>query len=48
MIIGKWLLTHTTMEGFSLKELLFSYDENYALKVDVEGIIGVKQKKKLL
>jgi hypothetical protein len=48
MIIGKWLLTHTTMEGFSLKELLFSYDENYVLKVDVEGIIGVKQKKKLL
>jgi hypothetical protein len=33
------------MEGFSLKEVLFSYDENYVSKVDVEGMIGVKKKK---
>jgi hypothetical protein len=35
------------MEGFSLKELLLSYDESYILEVDVEGMIGVKAKKKL-
>jgi hypothetical protein len=33
------------MEGFSLKELLFSYNESYVPEVDVEGIIGVKKKK---
>jgi hypothetical protein len=32
------------MEAFSLKELLFSYDERYIPKVDVEGMIGVKKK----
>jgi len=31
------------MEGFSLKELLLSYDESYI--VDVEGMIGLKKKK---
>jgi hypothetical protein len=33
------------MDRFSLKELLFSYDESYVPKVDVEGMIGVKKKK---
>jgi len=33
------------MEGFLLKELLFSYDERYISKVDVEGMIGVKKNK---
>jgi hypothetical protein len=33
------------MEGFSLKELLFSYNESYVPKVDVRGMIGVKKKK---
>ncbi len=46
MIIWKWPLTQTTKEGFSLKEILFSYDENYVPKVDVEGMINVKEKKK--
>jgi hypothetical protein len=32
------------MEGFSLKELLLSYDESYVPKVDVKGMIGVKRK----
>jgi hypothetical protein len=30
------------MDGFSLKELLLSYDESYVPEVDVEGMIGVK------
>jgi hypothetical protein len=33
------------MEGFSLKELLLSYDESYVPEVDVERMIGVKKKK---
>ncbi len=33
------------MEGFLLKELLLSYDESYVLKMDVEGVINVKEKK---
>jgi hypothetical protein len=33
------------MEGFSLKELLFSYNESYVPEVDVGGMIGVKKKK---
>jgi hypothetical protein len=33
------------MEGFSLKEFFFSYDESYVHEVDVEGLIGVKKKK---
>jgi hypothetical protein len=33
------------MNGFSLKELLLSYDESYVPKVDVEGMINVKKKK---
>jgi len=32
------------MEGFLLKEILFSYDENYVPEVDVEGTIGLKKK----
>jgi hypothetical protein len=36
------------MEGFSLKELLLSYDESYVPKVDVEGMISVMEKKKPL
>ncbi len=44
MTIWKWPLTQTTMEGFSLKELLLSYDEIYVLEVDVEGMIGMKKK----
>jgi len=45
MTIWKWSLIQTTMEGFLLKEFLLSYDENYVLKVDVEGMIGVKKNK---
>jgi len=45
MTFWKWLLVQTTMEGFSLKELLLSYDESYILEVDVKGMIGVKKKK---
>jgi len=44
MSISKWLLIQTIVKGFSLKELLFSYDENYVLEVDVEGMIGAKKK----
>jgi hypothetical protein len=43
MIIWKWPLVHTTMEGFSLKEFLLLYDESYVLEVDAEGMIGVKK-----
>jgi hypothetical protein len=45
MTIEKWPLIQTTMEGFFLKEFLLSYDENYVPKVDVEGMISVKEKK---
>jgi hypothetical protein len=44
MTIWKWLLVQTTMEGFLLKELLLSYDESYIHEVDVERMIGVKNK----
>jgi hypothetical protein len=44
MTIWKRPLAKTIMEGFLLKEILFSYDESYVLKVDVEGMIGVKKK----
>jgi hypothetical protein len=33
------------MEGFSLKKLLFSYNESYLLEMDVEGMISLKKKK---
>jgi hypothetical protein len=36
------------MEGLLLKKLLLSYNESYVLEVDVEGMIGVKEKKKSL
>jgi hypothetical protein len=32
------------MEGFLLKQILFSYDESYVLEMDVQGMIGVKKK----
>ncbi len=48
IIIWKWSLLHTTMEGLLLKKLLLSYNESYVLEVDVEGMIGVKEKKKSL
>jgi hypothetical protein len=31
------------MEGLSLNELLFSYNENYIPEANVEGMIGVKK-----
>jgi len=43
MTIWKW--PQTTMEGFSLKELLLSYNENNVPKMDVEAMICVKKKK---
>jgi len=44
MTIWKWPLAQTTMEGFSLKELLLSYNESYVLEGDVERMISVKIK----
>jgi hypothetical protein len=44
MTIWKWLLVQTTMDGFSLKELLISYDETYMPKKDIARIIGIKKK----
>jgi hypothetical protein len=32
------------MEGFLLKEFVFSYDESYIHEVDVEGMFGVTKK----
>jgi hypothetical protein len=43
MTIWKWPLANIIMEGFLLKEILFSYDESYILEVDVERMIGVKK-----
>jgi len=45
MTIWKWSVIYKTMEGFLLNELLLSYDETYLPEVDVEGMIGVKEKK---
>ncbi len=41
----KWPLVQLSMEGFSLKEILLSYNESYVLEMDVEGMFGVKKKK---
>jgi hypothetical protein len=46
--IWKWLLTQTTMEGFSLKKFFFSYNESYIPKVDVEGMIVSRKKETLI
>jgi hypothetical protein len=45
MTIWKWLVAQTTMEGLLQKELLLSCDESYIPKVDVKGMISVKNKK---
>ncbi len=44
LTIWKWPLCQTTVAGFLLKILLFSYDESYVLEVDVEGMIDLKKK----
>jgi len=42
--IWKWSLVQTTVEGFSLKELLLSYNESYEPEVDVKRMISVRKK----
>ncbi len=45
MIIWKWLLAQTIVDGYSLKQLLEFYDENNIPIIDEEGEIGVRKKK---
>jgi hypothetical protein len=44
MIIWKWLLAQTIVDGYSLKQLLEFYDENNIPIIDEEGEIGVRKK----
>jgi hypothetical protein len=44
MIIWKWLLVQTILDGYSLKQFLISYDESHIPIVDEEEEVGVKKK----
>jgi hypothetical protein len=44
MIIWKWLLVQTIVDGYSLKQLFVFYDERNILTVDDKGEIGVGKK----
>jgi hypothetical protein len=44
MTIWKWPLAQTIMYGYSLKQLLVSYDESNILTINEEGEIGVRKK----
>ncbi len=43
MLIWKWPLSQTILDGYSLNELLKSNDKNHILDVDEEGAISVKK-----
>jgi len=40
----KWLLAQTVLDGYSLRQLLVSYDESKIPTIDEEGEIGVRKK----
>jgi hypothetical protein len=44
MTIWKWLLVQTIVDGYSLRQLLVSYDESKIPTIDEEGEIGVRNK----
>ncbi len=44
MIIWKWSLAQIVVDGYSLRQLLVSYDESNILTIDEEGEIGVWKK----
>ncbi len=44
MIIRKWPLFQTILDGFTLRELIISYDETHVPTIVDEGKIGVKKK----
>jgi hypothetical protein len=44
MIIWKWPLFQTILDGFTLRELLISYDKTHVPTIDDEGQIGVRKK----
>jgi hypothetical protein len=44
MTIWKWLLAQTIVDGYSLRQLLVSYNESKIPIVDEKGEIGVRKK----
>jgi hypothetical protein len=44
MIIWKWPLVQTIVDGYSLKQLLIFYNESNIPTIDEEGEIGVRKK----
>jgi hypothetical protein len=44
MIIWKWSLAQTILNGYSLRQLLIFYDEGHIPIVDEEEEIGVRKK----
>jgi len=44
VIIWKWPLVQTIMDGYSLKQLFVSYNESNIPTIDEEGEIGVRKK----
>jgi hypothetical protein len=44
MIIWKWSLAQTIVDGDSLRQFFVSYDENNNPIINDEGKIGVKKK----
>jgi hypothetical protein len=44
MIIWKWPLFQTILDGFTIREILVSYDEIHVPTIDDEGQIDVRKK----
>jgi hypothetical protein len=44
MTIWKWPLAQNIVDGYSLRQLLVSYDESKIPTIDEEGEIGVRKK----
>jgi hypothetical protein len=44
MLIWKWSLVQTILDGYSFKQLFISYNERHILIVDEAGEIGVRKK----
>ncbi len=44
MMIWKWPLVQMILNGYSLRQLLMSYNESNILIIEEEGEIGVRKK----
>ncbi len=47
MMILKWPLSQTIIDGYSLRKHLVKYSECFVLDINEVGVIGVRKKKKL-